>query len=1329
MATNGHQKEGTNEWLIEEMRRRYQDSPQSVSSEWRSYFQQDPPPQDSQPTESSKLQTEQPKGHEQIAPSISPGEQPGDQQAATNTKTEAEPDTDPIPTPSWLPETLTEEALESGTSQVFGQALASDGKRTSLSASTTTSHTEFSHPDTTLDRLHSPETLETSGSREPPKSTEALAVPTSTELTGIIRTISQRMDQSLTIPTATSVRTIPTKLLEVNRLILNNQLRRRLFENKVSFTHLIAWAVAAALGARPELNVSYKLLEGKPHLIHHPHLNLGIAVDVQGLDGNRRLLVPNLKAVETMDFRTFWEKYTDLVTRARTGKLSLDELGGTTVTITNPGTIGTVSSVPRLMNDQGLIIGLGAITYPPEYQASDEQFLARQGIGRVMSITSTYDHRVIQGAQSGELLDQIHRLLLGEDRFYDQIFDSMEIPYTPARWAKDDNPPMGSREWVEKQAKVFQIIHAYRIRGHLIADLDPLRQTPPHMYPELDPLHYGLTIWDLDREFASGGVGGVEVLPLGTILSILRNVYCRTTGVEYMHIQDTEQLSWLQQRLESDKTEYTDTERLRIFDQLNRADAFERFLHTKFVGHKRFGLEGGESLIPLLDALADEAGNRGAEQAMLGMTHRGRLNVMANFTKKPLRLIFREFDGDYDISTTGGSGDVKYHLGYSGVYQTASGHSLAVSVAANPSHLEAIDPVLEGLARAAQDRLNVEERRPLGDPVATRKVVPVLLHGDAAFAGQGVVAETFNLSQLADYWTGGTIHIVINNQVGFTTPAVEARSSHYATDVAKAVQAPIIHVNGDDPEAVVRAARLAVEYRFRFSHDVVIDMVCYRLRGHNEGDEPSYTQPLMYRKIENHVPVRNSYLQRLSRVGLVEPEEVEEVSAGYRRELEEAFVASGQHVELSAQPSTPVTPMETPQHLPNSDTASVAPLTSAARRHLVDSETEDDGHLAWEDLDTSVSADRLHHLLERLTTMTEEFVLHPKLIKQTDARARSFANDAVDWATGELLAFASLAEEGIPVRLAGEDCRRGTFSQRHAELINYDTGDPRAPIEELGGAPVRIVDSLLSEFAAVGFEYGYSVGWPQALVLWEAQFGDFVNGAQVIIDQFLSAGQVKWGQESGLVLLLPHGQEGQGPEHSSARVERFLQLCAEENMRVVSPSNAGQYFHLLRCQALSRPRNPLVVLTPKSMLRATPAFASRTQLTSEGFQSVLDDPNPPDNTTRVVVCSGKVYFDLERNRRELEATNVALVRLELLYPFPDRELAEVVGRYPDAEGFWCQEEPENMGPYRFAREKLKSIFGGEVGYAGREAAASPAGGSFRRYRAQQEALVNQALGL
>ena len=1184
---------GRNDWLIEEMYERYLDSPQSVSEEWRRFFENGG----------------RPDGHQ-----------------ASASPTQADQARPPAAPPQ-----------------------AGDG----------------SPPP--------------SAQPAPPARQADAAPENATPLRGITGVIAERMDESLAVPTATSVRTMPAKLLEVNRRILNNHLGRLPDGGKVSFTHIIGWAVVKALRQMPELNVSFARIDGAPYALRHPHVNLGLAIDLERPDGSRVLLVPNIKAADQMEFRQFWLAYEDVVRKTRANKLTPDDFAGTTVTLTNPGTLGTLQSVPRLMPDQGLIVGVGAITYPPEYQAADPEHLARQGIGRVITLTSTYDHRVIQGAQSGELLGRIHSYLLGEDGFYDEIFTSMEVPYTPARWAIDDNPPVGSTEWIAKQANVFRLINAYRVRGHLIADLDPLRMEPPRMYEELDPLSYGFTIWDLDREFATGGILGTETMKLGRILSILRDAYCRTIGIEYMHIQEPEQKRWIQERVEVEQRPITSEERRRILHKLNEAEAFEAFLHTKYVGQKRFGLEGAESLIPLLDCILTSAAQAKMDSAVIGMAHRGRLNVLANIIGKPPARIFREFDGDLLPGMEGGADDVKYHLGAKGVYQTPAA-PIEVEVVANPSHLEAVDPVLEGVARAKQDKLGSG---------GSDRVLPILLHGDAAYAGQGVVVETHNLSQLPGYRTGGTVHIVINNRVGFTTSEEEARSSHYATDVAKTVQAPIFHVNADDPEAVVRVGRLAFAFRQAFHKDVVIDLVCYRRRGHNESDEPSYTQPLMYKKIEAHPSVRKLYLERLVSSGEMSREECDRMLAEYRQLLDAAFKSSRE------------------------------PTTVPARVVEDERETEPE---------TAVDRQTLDYILDRITDVPEGFTVHPKLVRMIEQRRSALADGQVDWATAEALAFGSLALQGVPVRLAGEDSRRGTFSHRHAELVDYETGERWAPLEQLTDETrVRIVDSLLSEFAAVGFEYGYSIEWPEALVIWEAQYGDFANGAQVIIDQFIAAGEAKWNQRSGLTLLLPHGYEGQGPEHSSARIERYLELCAGNNLRVAQPATSGQYFHLLRRQALTRPRKPLIVFTPKSMLRNKASFVTADALTSGRFEPLVVDHRP--HATRVVLCTGKVFHDLDARRRELGLDHVAIHRVAQLYPAPRKALEELAAVHSDAELVWCQEEPENMGAWRFMWPILREVFGREPRYAGRAASGSPATGSLKVHLDQQAKLVDEALGV
>ena len=1038
-------------------------------------------------------------------------------------------------------------------------------------------------------------------------------------LRGASARVVENMEASLAVPTATSVRAVPAKLLEVNRQILNNQLARA-GGGKVSFTHLIGYAVVRALNTAPHMNASFGVVDGAPNVVRHEHVNLGLAIDQHKNDGTRTLLVPNIKQADTLDFATFHTAYEDLIRRARTSKLTVDDFAGTTVSITNPGTIGTQHSVPRLMPGQGVIVGVGAITYPPEYEGADPQTLANIGVSKVVTLTSTYDHRIIQGAESGEFLAAIHNLLLGGDGFYDEIFASFDVPYEPARWSPDNQPAEGSIDALHKVIAVQQLINMYRVRGHLIANLDPLGLKEPHTHEELDPIHWGLTIWDLDREFPTEGLAGKKVLKLRDILGILRDAYSRTIGVEYMHIQEPDEKAWIQRHVEGVHFELSSEDQHRILSALNGAEAFERFLHTKFLGQKRFSLEGAETLIAMLELLLDDAAAADFEEVVMGMAHRGRLNVLANIVGKSYEQIFREFEGELDPNVPQGSGDVKYHVGATGKFAARNGATIGITLAANPSHLEAVDPVSEGMARAKQDRL--------GDHARDR-VLSVLIHGDAAFVGQGVVAETLNLSELEGYDVGGTVHIVVNNQVGFTTPPGFARSTVYATDIAKAVQSPIFHVNGDDPEAAVRVIRLAFEFRNEFKKDVVVDMVCYRRYGHNESDEPAFTQPRMYEVIANRRSVRKLYTELLVNRGDLTLEDAEKALADFRARLEEAF----DETKASERPPAVVRgdePDPQPSHL-----------------------------------DTGVPRERLDRIVTALTTFPDGFEPHPKLARILAGRRTAFDGDHIDWALGEALAFGSLLLEGTPVRLAGQDTRRGTFSQRHSVIVEHRTEQEYCPLSHLGddAAPFMVYDSALSEFAALGFEYGYSVADHDALVGWEAQFGDFGNGGQIIIDQFIVAAEDKWGQRSALTLMLPHGFEGQGPEHSSARLERFLALSAQDNIRVVYPTTAAQYFHVLRRQVHDRNRKPLVVMTPKRYLRM-PATASPVEaFTHGGFEPVLDDPSAPATVQRVIVCSGKFGHELIAQRDE-SAAPVAVVRVEQLYPWPRAEVGSRAGALP-----------------------------------------------------------------
>ena len=1099
------------------------------------------------------------------------------------------------------------------------------------------------------------------------------------------------MAASLTVPTATSVRSVPAKLLSDNRIVINNHLARGR-GGKVSFTHLIGFAVVRALAAVPELNYAYGEADGKPVLVKPERVNLGLAIDVRKEDGSRQLLVPSIKAAQELDFRQFWMAYEDAVRKARTGKLTVEDFAATTITLTNPGTIGTEHSVPRLMPGQGVIVGVGAMEYPAAYQGASPETIARLAISKTVTLTSTYDHRIIQGAQSGEFLRIIDALLLGEQDFYDDVFQALRIPYEPVRWVRDI--PAGHEDDISKAARVHELIHAYRVRGHLMADTDPLEYRQ-RKHPDLDINQHGLTLWDLEREFATGGFGGKPRMQLREILGVLRDSYCRTVGVEYMHMQNPQERAWLQARVERPHGRASHDDQLRILSRLNVAEAFEMFLQTKFVGQRRFSLEGAESLIPLLDAVLSEAADGQLDEVVLGMTHRGRLNVLANIVGKSYAQIFGEFEGNLDPSSTHGSGDVKYHLGAEGIYRVGNGTEIPTSLVANPSHLEAVDPVLEGVVRAKQDVLD------MGEPGFT--VLPVLIHGDAAFAGQGVVAETLELSQLRGYRTGGTVHIVVNNQVGFTTAPQYSRSSVYSTDVARMIQAPIFHVNGDDPEAVVRVGKLAFAYRQTFGKDVVIDMVCYRRRGHNEADNPSFTQPLMYDLIDAKRSVRKLYTEALIGRADITLAEAEQALRDYQQELERAFTETHEAARRASEPG-----------------AALRPEPGDARPA---------GH---DQMPTAITREIIKRIIDTQLNLPPGFTPHPRLLPQLQRRAVMIEQDEIDWATGELLAFGSILLDGHGVRLVGQDSRRGTFGQRHAVLVDRHTGEEYTPLRQFNSptAKFHVYDSLLSEYAAVGFEYGYSVARPDALVLWEAQFGDFVNGAQTIMDEFISSGEQKWGQRSGIVLLLPHGYEGQGPDHSSARIERFLSLCAQDNMTVAMPSTPASYFHLLRWQALSGRVKPLIVCTPKSMLRLKAAASAVADFASGSFAPVLGDSGQPDPAAvrRVLLCSGKIYHDLAARRRSDEAGDVAIIRVERLYPLPAEQISAEISRYPRAQTVtWVQEEPANMGAWSYMALRLPGLLRRPIGLASLPASSAPAAGMARAHASEHAALITAAL--
>jgi 2-oxoglutarate dehydrogenase E1 component len=1115
------------------------------------------------------------------------------------------------------------------------------------------------------------------------------------------------MEASLGVPTATSVRDVPAKLLIDNRIVINNYLARGR-GGKISFTHLIGHAIVTALAKAPELNDSYAEVDGKPVLVRPEHVNLGLAIDVHKPDGTRQLLVPSIKAAEHMDFRQFWLSYEDLVRKARAGKLAVEDFAGTTISLTNPGTIGTVHSVPRLMPGQGCIIGVGAMEYPAAYQGASAETLARDAVSRIVTLTSTYDHRIIQGAQSGEFLKIIAGLLLGEDDFYDKVFTSLRIPYEPVRWVRDI--PAGHENDISKAARVHELIHAYRVRGHLLADTDPLQYTQ-RKHPDLDINEHGLTLWDLEREFATGGFGGRPRMLLREILGVLRDAYCRTIGLEYMHIQNPAERAWLQDRVERPHRATDPDEQARILSRLNVAEAFEMFLQTKYVGQRRFSLEGAESLIPLLDAVLTQAAKDNLHEAVIGMAHRGRLNVLANIVGKSYGQIFTEFEGYLDPSTAHGSGDVKYHLGAEGLYQAAQGSTIPVGLVANPSHLEAVDPVTEGVVRAKQDLLNI------GAPGYT--VLPILIHGDAAFAGQGVVAETLELSQLRGYRTGGTVHIVVNNQVGFTTDPQASRSSVYSTDVARTIQAPIFHVNGDDPEAVVRVGKLAFAYREAFAKDVVIDMVCYRRRGHNEADNPSFTQPLMYDLIDAKRSVRKLYTETLIGRGDITLEEAEQILRDYQALLERAFTETRDTISGPAAPAAQAPPAG-PDGQARGVPAPVAPGAPAPLAPAID----------YAATPTAITDEILKRIIDTQLNLPEGFTPHPRLAPQIARRAAMVEQDEIDWATGELLAFGATLIDGAAVRLIGQDSRRGTFGQRHAVVVDRNTGEEYIPLRRLnnGSAKFYAYDSLLSEFAALGFEYGYSVARPDALVCWEAQFGDFINGAQTIIDEFISSGEQKWGQRCRVTLLLPHGYEGQGPDHSSARIERFLSLCAQDNMTVATPSTPASYFHLLRWHVLSDRVKPLIVFTPKSMLRLKSAASAAADFTSGAFRPVIGEQRP-SGVRRVLLCSGKIYYDLAERRSAAGRDDVAILRTERLYPLPAAELASELAAYPgEAQICWVQEEPANMGAWPYVAMHLPSRLGRRIDVVARPESSAPASGSARAHASELADLLAGALG-
>ena len=1224
---------GQNAWLVDEMFQQFKKDPQSVDKEWRELFESQGGPQ---------------------AEKATPATPEAKKTASSQSSTSGQPDAKAAPPAKAAPASAPAKAAPVKQNQASKPA--KKAKESPLS--------------------------------KPAAKPE----PGTTPLKGIFKSIAKNMDLSLEVPTATSVRDMPARLMFENRAMVNDQLKRTR-GGKISFTHIIGYAMVKAVMAHPDMNNSYDIVDGKPSLIVPEHINLGLAIDLPQKDGSRALVVAAIKETEKMSFSQFLDAYEDVVARSRVGKLTMDDYQGVTISLTNPGGIGTRHSIPRLTKGQGTIIGVGSMDYPAEFQGASEDRLAELGVGKLVTITSTYDHRVIQGAESGEFLRTMSQLLV-DDAFWDHIFEEMNVPYTPMRWAQD-LPNTG----VDKNTRVMQLIEAYRSRGHLIADTNPLPWVQPGMpvpdHRDLDIETHGLTLWDLDRTFHVGGFGGKETMTLREVLSRLRAAYTLKVGSEYTHILDRDERTWLQDRLEAGMPKPTAAEQKYILQKLNAAEAFENFLQTKYVGQKRFSLEGAESLIPLMDSAIDTAAGQGLDEVVIGMPHRGRLNVLFNIVGKPLASIFNEFEGQMEQGQIGGSGDVKYHLGSEGTHLQMFGDGeIKVSLTANPSHLEAVNPVMEGIVRAKQDILDK------GQDGYT--VVPLLLHGDAAFAGLGIVPETINLAALRGYDVGGTIHIVVNNQIGFTTTPDSSRSMHYATDYAKAFGCPVFHVNGDDPEAVVWVGQLATEYRRRFGKDVFIDLVCYRLRGHNEADDPSMTQPKMYELITGRDSVRATYTEDLLGRGDLSAEDAEAVVRDFHDQMESVFNEVKESGKKQPAEQTGITGSQE--------------LTRG--------------------LDTNITREELVELGQAFVNTPEGFSYHPRVAPVAKKRAESVTEGGIDWAWGELIAFGSLANEGKLVRLAGEDSRRGTFTQRHAVAIDPNTAEEFNPLNELaqakGEGKFLVYNSALTEYAGMGFEYGYSVGNQDAVVAWEAQFGDFANGAQTIIDEYISSGEAKWGQTSSVILLLPHGYEGQGPDHSSARIERFLQLCAEGSMTIAQPTTPANYFHLLRRHALGKMKRPLVVFTPKSMLRNKAATSTPEEFTEvTRFQSVLDDPNVADasKVKKIMLCSGKIYYELAKRKEKDNRDDIAIVRIEMLHPIPFNRLRDAFDGYPNAEEIlFVQDEPANQGAWPFYQEHLPNLIEGMLPMRriSRRSQSSTATGIAKVHTIEQQKLLDDA---
>jgi 2-oxoglutarate decarboxylase len=1143
------------------------------------------------------------------------------------------------------------------------------------------------------------------------------------QLRGPAAMLAQAMGESREVPTATSFRTIAVDTLDAKRKALNGLLKERAL--KVSFTHLIAWAIAQAAKEWPVMARTFEEREGKPFAIENAPVNLGIAVDVERKDGSRSLMVPTIMGADGLDFAAFHSSYEDLITRARENRLTADDFQGTNISLTNPGGIGTVASVPRLLKGQSTIVAAGAIAYPPEWTHASPERLRQLGVSKTMTLTSTYDHRVIQGAESGAFLRRIEGLLEGQDGFYESVAAELGVdpaPLAAAHPASASAPPLGAaappptpgqadEELLGAVQAATSLLKGYRTHGHLAARLDPLGREPKGD-PAIQPENLNLTpelMAQIPASILRIGVPGETLLE---VLPRMREAYCGTIAYQFEHLSSHQQRTWLQEMVETGahRQPLEDDEKRRLLERLIDVFEFERFIEKAYLGQKIFTIEGLDAVVPMLDELVTLACRGGAEEVVFGMAHRGRLSVLAHNLGRSVESILAEFEGAKQIEQVkavaaiphGGTGDVKYHYGHQGTYETSEDEKIAVRLYPNPSHLEFVDPVVEGATRFLQSEL--QGPRIEHDP---KRAVPVLLHGDAAFPGQGVVAETLNLRALRGYTTGGTIHIIQDNQVGFTTDPEDARSTPYAADMAKGFNIPIVHVNADDVEACSSAIRLAMAYRERWGRDVVIDVIGYRRYGHNETDEPAYTQPALAAKIKAHPPVSEIYAEKLIGEGTVSAEDVERTHKERHDEMSVALKDLRKKMELGEYEDPTVT------------TSSTGELDRSASPPV----------------ETAVPAARLRELNQELLEVPDGFTIHRKLRKPLGKRVEALEAGGIEFGHAEALAFASLLSEGVHIRLTGQDTERGTFSHRHLVLHDEKTGLPYCPMQYLDAAtaPFELYNSPLSEMACLGFEYGYSAATPNALVLWEAQYGDFGNAAQVIIDSFIASGEAKWGQTSRLTLLLPHGYEGSGPEHSSARIERFLALAAEGNIRIANPTTAAQYFHLLRRQALIRKPRPQIVFTPKGLLRLDRAGATLEQLTDGQFHYILDDPTAAgrrEKVERLVLCTGKVYFDIDASEQRKAAEKVAIARVELLYPFAKEQLSKLIASYPNLkEIVWTQEEPRNMGGWKVMSRRMPDLLpeGIELDYVGRPTRASPGEGYSVAHAREQERIVLTAL--